>query len=943
MNSIDFSKNLSAQQQRLWLEDTKKRLPEDSPDALLYACAACFSASSHLDRASVLFAEDIPVIWAGCLQDILDDATATFSQHLLQNQDSENKLTDDLKKAVSQYRNRTHFAIAMSEILGVIAFDKTLNALSEIAQTAVKLAVEYLIYPQRAEKSGWFILALGKLGAEELNYSSDIDLISFHTVPRNEAQDHTHYIALTKQLSSLLSSQSAYGESWRVDLRLRPDPSATAVSVSTQSALQYYQSKARSWERAAFIRARPIAGDIDAANLFLAKIESFIWRRNLDYTVVDDLQIMLQHKPASPGFLGFDLKIGAFSIRHIELFCHILQLLAGGRNTQLRTHHTLTALDALGEAGWLSDKQGTNLKEIYLSWRKLEHRLQYRQDNHTHSLPRNADEFSAFASFAGFKSTDELVQHIQQLQQKTEQFSSHQTMNKLVAEKTHDTVSQDQFSTTTDANRGADTALAEKCEQLGYQRIEDIQNTIQKWQAGEIAATRNEKARQNLDRLLDVALQHIADAPKPDSTFFAFASMLEKLNAGAQLFALLAEYPHLCRLVSESISQSETILGFVSTHPELLDLWVDERFFTPLPASGKSISPPSITEEDVAEQRVDIQDILDTIRLHKREVDIKAALHLLRGISPFTHIAALLSQTAKFAIEKMAQAAMHDIQRRYGRLEGFNFAIIGLGRLGASTMKLDSDLDLMFVYQSDNHSISDGGVNLGATGYALKLAQRLVSFLSTATAQGQLYEVDLRLRPDGNAGPLATHIDRLTSYTQEQAWPWEAIAFRKARLIWQSNPDFSKQHKGTDLSAFICKMAEHFKSIPLASLRSDIQAMVGRLEDVHPSALDLKKRKGGLLTAEFLASIIDHPEIVMDGHSEKIFAQAFKSKESLEEIWQLLALTTVKKENDETLNWLGNMLKLPNPRSEIDHHCEVIAKALNYALAADGESSLRPI
>ena len=931
MNRLSFSSNLSEKQKQLWREETEKRLPASAPDPLIEACAICFSASSHLDRASQSFSQDIIGIWDGKLDQILAQAKQEFYDVITtpntEIQDSE------ISTAIGRLRNRSHFAIALSELFDVVEFDTTLAALSDIAQTAVKHVVDYLLFPQSAEDSGWFILALGKLGAEELNYSSDLDLISFHLPEtKNSGKDNYRpsidYIACTKKLVALLSAHSAYGQGWRIDLRLRPDPSATAMSVSVASAVHYYQSKARSWERAAFIRARPIAGNHTHAQDFLDKIHSFIWRRNLDYTIIDDLAIMLQHKKASPDYLGFDLKIGAFSIRHIELFCHILQLLAGGRNPALQIHHTLSAFTALAQTGWLSPAQAEKLCLLYLSWRRLEHRLQYLQDAHTHSLPRNLSSLQDFACFAGFNTADELTDFIANLQEQTEAYSSHQTMDRLVSEQ----VQNDDNRHSNDANKHLSlhnhNTFTPTLRQLGFTRINDIQDTLAKWQAGEIQATRTEKARQKLDSLLQVALGQISSAADPDKVFFAFAAMLERLNAGAQLFALLAEHPHICRIVSESISQSDMILSLVSAHPELLDLWIEEPFFTPLsqssPKSGSALlSPPPLHPEH-------IEQALDDIRIFKREVDIKAAMHLLHQISPHLDIARLLSTTAEQAIQKMAYTAQLDIERRYGTLEMFNFAIIGLGRVGASEMKLNSDLDLIFVYQGGAEYLSNGKITLGPTGYALKLAQRIVSYLSIASAQGNLYEVDLRLRPDGNAGPIAVHIERLASYVAHEAWPWEMIAYRKAKLIWQSHPECAAPDKYKHFLHFTEALKEQFHTLQPAKLISDLKAMVTRLKQLPPRPLDLKKRTGGLLYADFLQSIADHAEIELSAEALHHIQNALQSKICLEEIGQRLALTQHHTNDAEIYEWLGNVYALPEPEEYITRHCTVIATALNY-------------
>lgn len=955
MNNILFAAHLSAQQRQLWCEDVQNRAKEyglaDQFSAdMITSCAICFSASSYLDRTSRYFLYDIPSIWEGGMQQIMDDAACQLAKTFAELTGDTSRIAEQpstpsaappdtlpvaqsAEQAIGLFRNRVHFAIALSELWGKSSFEQTLQALSDAAEIAVRQAASFLLYPQPADTSDWMIFALGKLGAEELNFSSDIDLICLHHLQAT-ATDSPNPVTLTKKLSALLSAYSPYGQGWRVDLRLRPDPSATAVSVSVPAALHYYQSKARSWERAAFIRARPIAGNIDAAHLFLKQIESFIWRRHLDYTVIDDLSVMHMHKAAEDDFLGFDLKKGAYGIRHIELFCHILQLLSGGRHEQIRHHHTQTAIKRLSEFGWLDSEQAEHLTSLYLRWRLLEHRLQYQQDSHTHSLPRNETEFSSFAQFSGFHNADELRACITNLQAETRKHTSHQMMQKLQA--SHHSSEMPNTS----AVESEDLTQTEAyLTSLGFQRTTDILNTLQTWKAGKIAATRTENARHNLQRLLDVALVQMAQSEHPDTIFFAFASMIEKLNAGAKLFALLSEYPHLCRLVSESMSQSPFILQRISAHPELLDLWVDSRFSAPITYADEEEIYPFRFLQDTAFHDASTEARLDYIRLIKKEIELKAAFHLLHHSSPHHAVSRYLSQFAEIAVCTMAQTALADIERRYGRIAQFNFAIIGLGRLGARNMTLTSDLDIIFVYQAQNDPVSDGQIQIGATGYALKLAQRIINFLSTHTAQGSLYETDLRLRPDGNAGPLAVHYDRLSSYLQAEAWPWEAIAFQKARLIWQSDDAYSMAGDSASLSALVTQLQTHAKSLSLPQLKTDILAMMSRLDETQPAKTDLKKRQGGLLYADFLKCLTEHPD---NAAQHLLSAPALEAADELEQFRQLLSLTSAKRSADDQFEWLSHITSQPDTENRTDSLCQMIEDRLNQLLDDIADDTTRP-
>ena len=350
---------LTAEQANGWRKHALSLAGQAASIDKIEQLAAILAESPHLSRLADQFADDVPALVAGHWEDILTACRQDWQAACLASQ-SEPKFLAEIRR----FRNRAHLAIALSELLAVIDIQQSWVLLTQIAEEALQGVVTSLLQGQAVEGCGWAIIGLGKLGARELNYSSDIDLIALYDERANTPTDPTvsdkqvrRFNTLTRRLSQLLSQQTNDGFGWRVDFRLRPDPAVTPLCLTVSAAVSYYESIARTWERAAFIRARPIAGDIQAGRQFLEQISSFIWRRNLDYTVLDDLQIWLRHLPPAPDYLGFDVKLGAFGIRHIELLTHLLQLLGGGRHPKLRQNHTFTALDALTDEGWLGPEQ----------------------------------------------------------------------------------------------------------------------------------------------------------------------------------------------------------------------------------------------------------------------------------------------------------------------------------------------------------------------------------------------------------------------------------------------------------------------------------------------------------------------------------------------------------------------------------------------------------
>lgn len=804
--------------------------------------AAILAASPHLNRAAIQFAADLPELINGSWEEVLAAAQTDWQK------DAQAAPSDArLMTAVRRFRNRSHFAIALAELLGKTSIEASWAMLTRVAEVALRGVVGYLLNGQLADGSGWVILGLGKLGAGELNYSSDIDLIALQDSQAGTAaagqtkdQQNRHFSELTRRLSQLLSQQTEDGFGWRVDFRLRPDPAVTPLCLSTEAAISYYESIARTWERAAFIRARPIAGDLAVGEQFLAQISAFIWRRNLDYTVLDDLQIWLRHLPTPPDYFGFDVKLGAFGIRHLELLAHLLQLLGGGRHPQLRQHHTFAALDALATEGWLAAAQIEDMKRCYSQWRLIEHRLQYLRDTQTHSLPRNEAEMAGFSGFVGLDDAAGLRQILAALQKATEAACSHPLMDRLLATHKAETTEKDRLLASS-ADRIVNSRWLAT---IGFTRPDDMMDIIDGWMSGRIPATRSERARDYLARFLPPFLARLGKASAPDTAFACFTELIRNLPAGAQIFALFVHYPQLADLVGNLLVKAPALTQQLSRKPALFDLLLETGFFTPFEAE------PLTAPHDLAQRAKTAgpEQALDQLCLWASEARFRVDVHLLQGLCSPDEASHRLSEIADICIQEITGMARLDMQRRYGRLPEDSFAVLGLGRLGSQRLTTSSDLDLMFIYDSTGQVAADGRQNLSAGQYYNRLAQLIISWLSVQTAQGKLFDIDTRLRPDGQSGALATRLDRLTSYYQTEAWPWEYCAFLKARLI----------HADQAVRRAAEQAVQTIKTSPPATVRlaADIQTMRQRLAAEAGPPGSLKKRAGGFLDAEFLAVLL---------------------------------------------------------------------------------------
>ena len=738
--------------------------------------ASMLIGSQHLRRLALKYHADINDILAGQGADVMARAEQDFRDEM-----DKASTESDAMMAIRRWRGRSCLTVALSDIAGLCDMQTQMLWLSRAADIALTTNLAYLMnravvrgkinpVADSMQGCGWTIIALGKLGAEELNYSSDIDLIILHdlaTAPIEPALAQPFYVGLTRDLIKLMTTPTADGIGWRVDLRLRPDPGATAVSIDVDAAISYYESLARTWERAAFIRARPVAGDLQIANRFLTQIQPFIWRRTLDYTVMDDMKTMLRRPPQSHDWLGYNLKIGKNGIRQIEFFTHVLQLVAGGREPGLRQHQTAPALHALASFDWITTDQADALISTYRQLRRAEHRLQMLADSQTHSLPRNPSDLAHFANFMGHAEPTAFCQVLAMLQQRIAENAEHKILHSPAEEMPETTaILLDDYD-----------ALVAWLSQNGFQRPQNIADTLSGWMAGRIAATRSERARVLLNRLMPEILTHFAKANAPDDIFAALAQFIEGLPASVQIFSLLDYNRHLAKLLCDMLVLSPQICDRLRRYPALFDLLLYRAFFAPIEDSA---ALKKIFHEKIKDLPVELA--LDQIKILVRELKFRAQVQTLSFATNIETLETSLTAIADAAIDSVLTLARADMIRRYGDIE-VEIGIVALGRLGVRQLTAGSDLDLLIIYHAAPDTVSTGQRKLGAASYVLRLAQTMISWISTPTAEGTLYDVDLRLRPEGKAGAIATSLDRLVTYFERDAWVWEHLALTKARPI----------------------------------------------------------------------------------------------------------------------------------------------------------------
>ena len=772
--------------------------------------------------------------------------------------------TDDeaeLMRRLRLVKQEAALLIALADLSKAWETLQATQALTRIADATLSAAVRFTLrQAQHAGKieladqrdpergSGWIFLGMGKGGAFELNYSSDIDLIVFFDRARARLADPLEgvdlFVKLTKRIVKIMSERTPDGYVFRTDLRLRPDPGATPIAIPLEAALSYYESMGQNWERAAFIKARPVAGDLYAGEQFLAELAPFVWRKYFDFAAIADVHSIKRQIHAHKGHgkiavIGHNIKLGRGGIREIEFFTQTQQLITGGRDKRLRGRATLDMLDQLVESGWVEAQARDDLREAYLFLRDVEHRVQMVADEQKHTLPdtqEGVDNIARMMGFAGYDAFAEallarldIVQgHYARLFESAPELSS--TGGNLVF-------------TGDDDDPGTIETLAK----MGYKDPKMVTATIRGWHFGRYAATRSTVARERLTELTPALLEALAATDNADQAFLAFDKLIQKLPAGVQLFSLLVSQPRLLRLLAAITGAAPKLAATISKRPRVLDALMEPAFFETVP-----------TQEELA-QRLDAQfsearsyeDMLDRARIFGQEQKFLIGVRVLTGSVSVAEAGLAYTRLAETLVARLFARVTEEFEAHHGRIEGGAACVVAMGKLGGREMTAASDLDLMLLYDADPLAESVGGERALPTPlYYARLTQRLITALSAPTAEGLLYETDFRLRPSGNKGPIASSLKSFEMYQAEEAWTWEHMALTRARVI--SGP--------ADFTARVEQAIRDALALPRSpeKLKTDTLAMRRLLEKEKGTTnpWEVKQVAGGLIDIEFLAQYL---------------------------------------------------------------------------------------
>jgi glutamate-ammonia-ligase adenylyltransferase len=724
-------------------------------------------------------------------------------------------------------------ALAIADLAGAFALQRVVGELTAFADRALDRAIRAAIAERTGAGSaaGFIALALGKQGSGELNYSSDIDPILLYdadTLARRERDDPGEVAQrYARRVLALLSENTAEGYVLRVDLRLRPASEISPLAVPRGAALVHYQGAALAWERAAFVRARAAAGDVARGAEFLVAISPFVWRHALDFGAIEEIRelsvrIRDSHAgPRAPG-PGFNVKKGRGGIREIEFYAQTHQLIHGGRNPTLRVRGTRAALDALAAAGVIKPENARILGDSYDRLRVIEHRLQMVHDRQTHTLPEGA-ALDDVARLDGLADGAELVAELTELTGRSgsiyEQLIGARTPARAVPQPSEP---------------------ARWLSELGFDQPERLATRIAGWRDGRFQALRSPQALDAFDRMAPKLLAAIARSDDPPRALIRWEGILERAASAITLFRLLDARPDLIDRLVAALTLAPLLSDELARRPERLDTLLDPDALE-LPGPVAAI----IARMERAATRPDYEAVLDAIRRVTGEIRFALGVQLIEGMSDPLDIARALSRTAEAGLRLAGRVTVAEFARIYGSIADSELVVLGLGRLGGGALTHTSDLDLIYLFTGDFSAQSDGPKPLGATNYFNRLASRLTAALSVPTAQGALYEVDTRLRPQGAQGPLAVSCEAFAKYQREAAWTWEHMALARARVVFGSAP--ARAQLEAVMEDVLQSKRDH------AALREDVRTMRTEMARHKPPSgpLDAKLHRGALVDLEF--------------------------------------------------------------------------------------------
>lgn len=787
-----------------------------------------------------------------------------------------------LMKALRCFKRSEILRIAVRDLCGMASLEEVTRELSDLAAVSLQVAYEVchrllvrewglplMEIDGTRREAAMTVIGMGKFGGRELNFSSDIDIIYFYESDKGETAGiddgrggrkgvvslHTFFNKLAEQITKALNQVTEDGFVFRVDVGLRPEGKSGDMAVSLRSAEIYYESWGQSWERTAMLKARPVAGSLELGEQLLQMLAPFVYRKYLDYNLIEDMKLMKQKIDASLARNRegeTNLKLGRGGIREIEFFIQALQLVYAGKTPRLRERNSLNALELLAEARIISDDDRRDLSEAYRFLRTVEHRIQVVQERQTHSLPHSDEELKALARRCGFLRDNGLERFRAALEGHRSRVSAiygglfHSRDEKLQQEV------RPEILCLLDVK--ADPDLVKDL--LAERRLEDVDrafDNLNLLRGGKVRANITERSRRVLAQIAPPFLQYLLESPDPDMALANAERFLAVVAGRSSFYALLAENRETLRLLAGLFGTSEFLSKILISHPELLESMVARTY-------SSMEKPREVMDEELSSlllQAEDFEERLDILRRYRNEEFLRIGLNDIHGKLGQGSITTQLTWLAEVCLEEAYGIAVAELARfgqptwkDDGSYHRANLAIIGMGKLGGSELNYHSDLDIIFIY--DHQGMTDGDKQITNHEYFAKLAQKLILILSTQTREGYVYKLDTRLRPSGNAGPLVTSLESFLTYHRTEAQIWERQALAKARVV--------LGEVGLTVSINAVVRQSVFGSSIDDEGRREIHRLRMRME--HEIAKEsagnynIKTGRGGMVDVEFLAQYL---------------------------------------------------------------------------------------
>ena len=842
------------------LKDAGKQEPalsqvmaEDGP--LRHFLIAALTLSPYLRDAAAVSPQLLATAVTGPLQPTLERLIAD-ARDCWKPKDGRAPTEAEVMTTLRTLKRSVSFLVALADLARLFTARDTTRYLTLLADAAVAAAIDHLLLAAHesgklvlkdpaapSAGSGLIVLGMGKLGGYELNYSSDIDLVVFFDPESGILPDPLDgseiYGRMMRRLVRILQERTADGYVFRTDLRLRPDPGSTPLAVPVEAGLLYYESRGQNWERAAFIKARAMAGDLAAGEWFLRQLVPFVFRKYLDYAAIADIhsikrQIHVHKGHGAIAVKGHDVKLGRGGIREIEFFAQTQQLIAGGRMPPLRTRQTEVALEKLAEANWITPAIAAELTEAYWFLRDVEHRIQMVRDEQTHRLPDTEAELKRIAYMMGFADTATFAARLEKVLRAVEKRYA-----RLFEQETKLSGVEGNLVFT---GQQDDPETLKTLASLGFERPADISRVIRTWHYGRYRATQSVEARERLTELTPDLLKAFGESSRADEALLRFDSFLSGLPSGIQLFSLIGNNPALLSLIVKVMSSAPRLADIISSRPHVFDGMLDPGLMAELP-TRHYLSERLSTFLTAARH---YEELLDRLRIFAAEQRFLIGIRLLTGAIDGMQAGRAFTDLADLLIEQALAAVEREIETAHGHYPGGRVALMGMGKLGSFELTAASDVDLILLYDHDDDATeSDGAKPLDSTRYFTRLTQRLIAALSAPMSEGVLFEVDMRLRPSGNKGPVATRIRAFRKYQQDEAWTWEHMALTRARMV------CGDRGLVDEACAVVAETLSRQRDEE--KIRADVREMRDLIEQEKPprDIWDLKLIPGGLIDIEF--------------------------------------------------------------------------------------------